>query len=372
VELRRVERFEMPARPALTAPVVEPVWTFAAGSPLWAGPTYAAGTVFAGAEDGSVHAVDARTGKRRWVHRTGGRVRTRPTVSGRDLYVQADDGFLYKLDVARGSLRWRVRIVERPIERLPFDDPKSRYDRFGSDVVVSGGRLLVGTHDGAVLALDPRDGARVWAFHAGDAVLAAPAVANGRVLFGSYDRSVYALDAKSGRELWRRDTRGAVVSTPAVDGGLLVVGTRAYDLLGLDAETGAIAWKRYVWMSWVESNPTLRDGVAYVGSSDAAAVFAVEAATGKRRWTADVRGWSWGQPAVTAARVYAGTSSQVGYLAQHSGAFVALDRETGAVAWRYPAAAPAAGPYGFPGSPALGEGLVFAGGLDGTLVALRE
>jgi len=370
--LRKVERFDAPARAGLTAPVAVPVWTFDAGAALWAGPTFAAGTVYAGAEDGSVLALDARTGARRWVFRADGRIRTRPTVAGGDLYVQADDGVLYKLDAASGKLRWRVKIVERPIERLPFDNPKSRYDRFGSDVVVSEGRLFVGTHDGRLLALDPKNGARVWAFEAGDAVLAAPALAAGRVLFGSYDRFVYALDSKSGRELWRRDTRGAVVSTPGIDGDRVVVGNRAYDLLGLDARTGEVAWKRYIWMSWVESNPTLRGGVAYIGSSDAAAVFAVEVATGKRRWSADVHGWAWGQPAVTETRVYAGTSSQVGYLAQHEGGVVALDRATGAMVWRYPAPAPESGPYGFPGSPAPGTGLVFVGGLDGRLVALRE
>ena len=369
--LRKVERFEAPARPALNAPVARPVWTFEAGSALWAGPTFAAGSVYVGAEDGSVHALDARTGVRRWVFAAGARIRTRPAVVGRDLYVPADDGFLYKLDAASGELRWKAKIVEKPIVRLPFDDPKSRFDRFGSDVVAVDGRLYVGTHDGKLLALDARDGSRVWAFEAGDAVLAAPAIAGGRVLFGSYDRFVYALDAKSGRELWRRDTRGAVVSTPALDGDRLIVGNRAYDLLALDARTGDVAWKRYIWMSWVESNPVIRDGVAYVGSSDAAAVFAVEAATGRRLWTADVQGWSWGQPAITGSRVYAGTSSQVGYLAQHSGGVVALDRGTGAIVWRCPATAPQSGPYGFPGSPAVGEGLVFVGGLDGRLIALR-
>jgi outer membrane protein assembly factor BamB len=163
-----------------------------------------------------------------------------------------------------------------------------------------------------------------------------------------------------------------VVSTPALYGDKAIVGNRCYDLLGLDVATGEIDWKRYVWMSWVESNPVVRDGVAYVGSSDAAAVMAVDAATGRRRWMADVYGWSWGQPAVTRDRVYAGTSSQVDYLADHAGGVVALDRATGAMAWRYPAPKPAAGPYGFPGSPALGDGLVFVGGLDGRLLAFRE
>jgi len=370
--LKKVERFEAPARAAITAPTVEPVWTFEAGSALWAGPTFADGVVYVGGQDSLLHALDAKTGKRRWVFRAGGPIRTRPTVAKRDLYVQADDGMLYRIDVASGRERWKVKIVEQAIVRLPFDDPKSRFDRFGSDVVVAAGRLYVGTHDGKVLALNPEDGARVWEFKAGDAVLAAPAVADGRVVFGSYDHFVYGLDAATGRELWRRDTQGKVVSTPAVHGDLAIVGNRCYDLLGLDVATGEVEWKRYVWMSWIESNPVVRDGVAYVGSSDAAVVLAVDAATGRRRWMTDVYGWSWGQPVVTKDRVYAGTSSQVGYLADHAGGVVALDRATGAMVWRYPAPPPESGPYGFPGSPALGAGLVFVGGLDGRVRAFRE
>jgi outer membrane protein assembly factor BamB len=372
VELRRVERFDMPARPALTAPEARPLWSFDAGAPLWAGPVFEGGTVFVGAEDGAVHALDARTGAPRWSARTGARVRTRPAVHAGVVYVPSDDGKLYALGAADGAVRWSVRIVEKPIVRLPFDRPDSRFDRFGSDVAIAGERLYVGTHDGTVLCLDRATGARRWSFAAGDAVLAAPLVADGRVIFGSMDRHVYALDTATGALQWKRDTQGAVVSTPALAGGRAVVGTRAYDLLGLDPASGAVAWKRYVWMSWIESSATIRDGVAYVGSSDAAALFAFDARSGARRWATDVHGWAWGQPAVGARRVYTGTSSQVGYPSGHAGGLLAIDRATGAVAWRYAVAAPDSGAFGFPGSPALGDGRVYASGLDGRVVAFAE
>jgi outer membrane protein assembly factor BamB len=133
-----------------------------------------------------------------------------------------------------------------------------------------------------------------------------------------------------------------------------------------------VAWKRYVWFSWVESSATVRDGVAYVGSSDAAALLAVDTASGRRLWAADVLGWAWGQPAVTEGRVYAGTSSQAGYLASHRAGVMALDRATGRAVWRYEAPAAQSGTFGFPGSPAVGEGLVLVSGLDGRLLAFRE
>ncbi len=382
--LHKVERFDMPERPAITAPEAVPVWTYEANTPLWAGPTFAGGVVYVGGQDGSIHAIDARTGTRLWAAATGGPmrigtrrwgapapIRVRPVLADGVLYAQVDDGWLYALAVKDGKRRWRVRIVDQPIERLPFDQPASRFDRFGSDVVMNAGRLYVGTHDGKLLALDPVDGHTLWEFKAGDAILAAPAIAGGKVVFGSYDHFVYALDAVTGRQLWKRDTQGAVVSTPAIADDKVVVGNRCYDLLGLDLGTGDVAWKRYIWMSWVESSAALFGGTAYVGSSDAAAVYAFDAASGRRVWATDVFGWSWGQPAVTAERVYAGTSSQVGYLAHHQGAVFALDRATGKAVWRFSASAPDSGAYGFPGSPALGADHVFVSGLDGRVHAFR-
>jgi outer membrane protein assembly factor BamB len=370
--LRRVERFEVPPRAAMEVPQVEPVWTFDARSPLWAGATFAGGVVYAGGQDGRLHALDASTGRPRWSFEAGGPIRTRATVAGAEVLFQADDGYVYAIATATGIERWRVRVVPKPIERLPFDNPKSRYDRFGSDVAVAGGRLHLGTHDGRVLALDPARGERLWEFASGDSVLAAPAVDAGRVFFGSFDGHVYALDAASGSLLWKQDTRGPVVSTPAVAGDRLVVGNRSYDLLGLDASTGAPAWTRYIWFSWVESSAAVRDGVAYVGSSDAAAVYAFDARTGERRWQTDVFGWAWGQPAVTQARVYAGTASQKGYLTGHQALVVAMDRASGRPVWRYVASPASAGPYGFPGSPAVGAGRVFVTGLDGRVYAFEQ
>jgi outer membrane protein assembly factor BamB len=370
--LHRVEKVEFaPRAAAKDLPAPKPVWTFEAGAALWAGPTFADDALYAGDQDGVVHALDARTGKERWSFKTGGAVRTRPTVAADALYVQADDGYLYKIGAADGKERWRVAVVDKPVERLPFDNPKSRFDRFGSDVTVDGGQLYLGTHGGRVLALEPTKGTTVWEFQAGDAVLAAPAVRDGRVYFGSYDKNVYALDAATGKLVWKTDTKGAVVSTPALtkEGDLLVVGNRAYDLLGIDAKTGAVAWKQYIWFSWVESSVSIEDGVAYVGSSDAAAAYAFDARAGRPIWKTDVFGWAWGQLAVDADRVYVGASSQVGYTADHDGGVMALDRKTGRMLWRAPATRPEKGPFGFPGSPALGAGLVFASSLDGKVCA---
>ena len=372
IRLKKTARFDLPSRAPLAVPEARPRWTFDAGSPIWAGPTVAGGLVYAGTQAGWIYALDERGGARRWAYRAGGPVRTRPVMAKGALYAQSDDGFLNALEAKSGKLRWRVRINRRPIERLPFSNPASRFDRFGSDVTVAAGRLYVGMHEGRVLAIDASSGRIVWEFGAGDAVLSAPAVSDGRVLFGSYDHFVYALEAATGRLLWKRDTQGAVVSTPAIAGDIAVIGNRCYDLLGLDVRSGDVVWKRYVWMSWVESSASIVDSVAYVGSSDAVAVYAFNARDGRRLWASDVHGWAWGQPAVSDGRVYMGTSGQVGYPVRHEGAMLALDRASGAALWRYSVAPPDSGAFGFPGSPALGPGGVFAGGLDGHVYAFAR
>lgn len=372
VTLRRADTYAPPPRPPVSAPVVRPAWTYDAGAPVWAGVSAADGQALAGTDNGRLHALDARTGKRRWVFRAGGPIRTRATVVDQTAFFQADDGILYALSASTGKELWRVRVVASPVVRKPFSDPSSRYDRYGSDVTAVGGRLVLGTHDGRVLCLDARSGAGVWEFKSGDAVLAAPAVATGRLFFGSFDGHVYALDAATGRLLWKHDTGKPVVSTPAVEGDRVVVGSRSYDLLALDAATGVVAWQRYIWFSWVESSPVVRDGIAYVGSSDAAAVYAFDVATGRQVWKSDVWGWAWDQPAVTANRVYIGTAGQRGYPAPHRGAVLALDRATGRAAWQFNVEPKDDATFGFTGSPAVAAGLVFAAGLDGRIYAFTE
>ena len=174
-----------------------------------------------------------------------------------------------------------MRVAEKPAVRLPIGDEKSRYDFRGSGVATGGGRLYLGTHDGRVLALAPGGAERIWEFQAGDSVVATPLVISDKVYFGSFDGSVYALDAASGAQLWKHDTGAPVTSSPAFHDGLVVVGSRSYDLLALDGKTGRPAWTRYYWFSWVESPATILDGSVYVGSSDAAKLFAFEAGTGR-------------------------------------------------------------------------------------------
>jgi outer membrane protein assembly factor BamB len=263
------------------------------------------------------------------------------------------------------------------VKRIPLSDEKSRYEIRAPAVEVAARRLYVGTSAGAVLALGADRGERVWEFHAGDAIATTPTVAHGRVYVGSFDHHVYALRESDGGLAWKYDTGDAVTSDVAVLGDDVVVGSRSYDLERLDAKTGTSRWKKYFWFSWVESSPVVFDGTVYVGSSDAAKVLAVEPAAGRSLWEADAFGSAWGRPAVTKTRVFEGVAGVVPYAAPHRGGVLAFERNTGRLAWWYPVARPEPAPkertaYGFPGSVAVGAGMVFAGELGGKLHAFMQ
>jgi outer membrane protein assembly factor BamB len=353
-------------------PAPEVAWSFATGAPLWAGPVVAGPRVYAGDDSGRVHCLNKDSGRLDWSFRTGGAIRGRVLVEGQDLYVASDDGRLYRLDAGSGERRWAVQVESTAVVRQPIGDPESIWDRYGSDPVLGEEHLYLGTHDGRVLALDPETGATKWAYRTGGPILAAVRVDGDRVYAGSYDGRVHALDAASGKALWTFDTRGPVVSTPALAGDRIVVGSRSYDLYALATADGRPLWKRYSWFSWVESSPTVRDGIAYVGSSDASAIHAYDVATGELRWKTDVHGWAWGQPAVDARAVWIGTVGAASTNGRQAGAIVRLDRATGRLEARLPAPAGGDGQFGFAGSPALGaDGTAYFTALDGRVVALK-
>lgn len=368
--LRRTDAVERPEREDLDAPRAAPVWVRELESPVWAGLAFRGGSVFVGSDDGKVRALQAETGEVLWETATGGPVRARPTPAREGLLVHSDDGVLYALDPESGAVRWQSRVEEAPVERVAVGAPESRYDHYGSSAVSEGGTVYVGSHEGALHALDAATGARRWTFEVGDAVTSTPALSGGRVFIGSFDGNVYAVDATTGQELWRYGTGGGVPSSPAVAGEVVIVGSRSYDLVALDAALGRPVWTRYVWYSWIESSATVRDGNVYVGSSDAQALHALDAVTGELGWRFDLGGSGWGQPAVTEEAVYLGAVGVADYLVDHRGALVAVDRTTGQAIWRWDVDRPdGAKVWGVAASPSAGAGRVFAADLAGRVVA---
>lgn len=212
-------------------------------------------------------------------------------------------------------------------------------------------------------------------FHADGPIRSTPVYANGKVIFGSDDGHVYALDAKSGALKWRFAAASGVASSPAVVGGTVYAADWNGQLYALNAATGVQRWRTDLgrdlgsvnYWDFYTSSPTPFGNTLYVGSGDGH-IYAIDRTNGRTLWRADVGARIRGTPAVTDKLVVVGTMG---------GHLIAVDRATGARRWDF--ASDGAG-YTFErakndttslvASPAIAGGVVTIGGRDGQLYAV--
>jgi outer membrane protein assembly factor BamB len=339
---------------------------------VWGGVAYdsSSDTVVVSAETGRTLALNGRSGAVIWSSEANAPVRSTPVIQGPDVYV-VSDAKLLKLDSRSGQVRWTVELGAPLGERLPITDPKSRWDHYGSAASVSGGLVYVTSRDGCLYAFRAADGSSLWKSCTESLLTGTPAVALGRVVFGSFDGQVYAADASNGQALWKYNAVGAIPRDVVTVDQMAIIGSRSYDLLALDLATGRARWRNYFWYSWVDSVPTIRDSMLYIGSSDALKVFGLDVRTGKQRWACRMPGWAWAQPAVSPRTVYAGAVGSARAWAPRAGGFAAIDRSNGRLRWLL-RSSPASGDqllWGFAAAPAAAAGHVFAADLNGLVYA---
>jgi polyvinyl alcohol dehydrogenase (cytochrome) len=260
-----------------------------------------------------------------------------------------------------------------------------------------------------------KDLKQIWFFNAKDTVTATPTVVDGVAYVGDWSGNFYAIDLETGKPRWTYQAHvhgtvyaGQIVSSAAVadvKGVRTVFFGGGKTLYALRAGDGRERWKHEVGRpgddmdpSEIESSPIVADGMVIFGTDvhnsgkgEPSAVIALDAATGKERWTtvtaptegdgatgpgcADV----WGSPSVDAVAqvVFVGTgnctSSPEGY-GRFSEAILALELRTGAVRWTYQPHQPNRDDLDFAGAPNLfdvgGRSLVGLGNKDAAYYAV--
>jgi outer membrane protein assembly factor BamB len=241
------------------------------------------------------------------------------------------------------------------------------------------------SHSGVYSSAAPEHASRiVWRFQTAGRVFSSPVVSGGMLYAGSADGFLYALDAATGQLKWKAKSGGAVHSSPAVDSGMVYFLSQDGNAYALDAATGAERWKfstqgesrqnvagiygfvasREVvpdpWDFYL-SSPAIADGVVYFGSGDHH-VYALDARTGKLRWSFEAATVVHATPAISGGLVYAGDLD---------GHFYALDAATGAKRWQFTAGSDGIHfMQGIPGSAAVSEGVVVFGSRDAFLYGL--
>ena len=207
------------------------------------GLAYDGGTLYVTTDFGQLAALDAATGRVRWLQRLGAAAAGTPTVRDGLVYAVGRDGTGWAIEAGTGRIAWQVAGLP---DTAGFVGP--------AGPAVSERLAVFPFSSGEVLAVFRQGGAPAWrASVTGDRVgsaLAAfgditgdPVFADGdRVYVGNATGRVVALDALTGERIWTARQGAMDPVWPAGDSVFLV--SDASQLVRLDAATGAVVWAR--------------------------------------------------------------------------------------------------------------------------------
>jgi outer membrane protein assembly factor BamB len=379
-------------RPDAIGPGVDAqlAWRYDAGTPtLNASPVVSDGTVYVpgSGDPGYVHAVEADTGERVWRFEPAGYATCAPAVGDDALFFGTWGKRFYSLDPQTGREHWSTEVGHRFGTSSPVVVDGTVYVGTIGDgpLVVSGADDEEEFEACAVLAFDAESGDLEWdyrAFGERENVETSPAVADGRVHVAG-EWGARCLDATSGEEVWSRDLHLHPESSPALEDGLVYYGAPVLSgdsesparVWALDATSGETVWTAGIDDISLRTSPAVADGTVYVAASQTRTctgtgecsgttrgrIYALDAATGDREWTAPIETDTRSAPAVADGVVYAGCNDGVsavttdGDPAWHLG--FESDREDG--------------PY-VDSAPAIANDRLFLGASDGRLRAIES
>lgn len=202
--------------------------------------------------------------------------------------------------------------------------------------------IIIGSEEGAVLALDRQSGCAYWRYQAEDEVRTGITLATvaGRqqVFFGDLNGSAYAIDALTGAQIWKRNMdehpHTMITGTPIVYGEVLYVPLSSFEAAhamnpfyscctfrggvhAVDATSGETLWKTHT----IEELPkkTGRNAVLVTRYAPSGAPV-------------------WSAPTIDEARgvLYVGSGQNYSSPAQGSSdAIMAMDLKTGAIKWKH-------------------------------------
>ncbi len=273
---------------ALNAPLNH-VWKIAGLEAVEGSVAIADSKVYVACGDGTVRRIDLVSGKEEWKSKIGP---AKAPVSARDGVVHVGDieGKFHALDAATGKSRWV----------------------FDCGAEISGGAcyttnsLLFGAHDDTLHCLDLATGKERWNFKTEGPYYGSVAVAAGKTFAAGCDSRLHVIDVTTGKETASLDLGSQTGATVAVAGDTLYLGT-------MGSEFHAIAWKepKIAWTYRSANRPkeffssaAIGKELAVVGSRDNR-VHAIDRATGAARWTYLTDGRVDASPVIAGTTVFA-------------------------------------------------------------------
>ncbi len=184
-------------------------WKFAADGPIKSAPLVMDDVLYFGSDDKRVYAFNLASDSLLWQFPTGGKVQTTPVIWGDRVYIASRDKYLYALRRSNGTLIWNYFLEDADV----FSSPAIE----GDTILTAAGSCL--------FAVDLKHGHKRWAFTAGDLITGTPAIQSRMAFIGTNEGVVYGIDTTRGRPVWRfpqQGGRGAILSSPVLAGEVLL------------------------------------------------------------------------------------------------------------------------------------------------------
>lgn len=289
-----------------------------------------------------------------------------PVVSNNVIYTMDSVGRVAAFKLENGKQIWRVSVLpkkdsgEAPVGGIAFDQ----------------NRLFATNGRRDVMALDAKNGGRIWNFELPAPARAAPTIADGRVYVVTLDNQLIVLKQDNGQELWRHSgiSEAASVlggSAPAVDGDLVVATYSSGEIFALRPENGLPVWSDSLSgrkggsmseLSDIRGNPVI-DQDLVVASSFGKRLAAFDRRSGDRSW----------QQAIGSSQTPLVVGNWIFIISQDA-ELTALDREKGEVRFltqldRWEDVEDKKGTLSWAG-PVLAGGQIWCYGSNGKLVAI--
>lgn len=207
---------------------------------LSAGPAVADGVVAVGSSEGHVVLLASDSGKIIWNVSVSGEVSAPPAIGDGYVAVRTGDGKLYLLDASDGSTVWSHQSKQPDLSLRGAAQP-----------IIANGMVYAGFDNGRVMAFDLSSGKRSW-----DYVAATPsgrseldqltdvdgkfALGDGNLYLAAYHGQIAAVDATVGQEIWKGELSS--YKGVSIDYGSVYSTDDVSDVWAYDKDSGNVRW----------------------------------------------------------------------------------------------------------------------------------
>ena len=344
-QLTGVADSELPENPQL-------LWTFQAGDMIESTAAVVDGTVYVGALDGVLYAIDAQSGEKRWTYQANGHIKASPAIHTGIIYFGDGEGVFHAVDINTQRMKWQFRTEGEIISSANF----------------AGDGVLFGSYDGFLYCLNREKGELAWKFETEGYVHGTPGVwtqpasesSNARnfAIVTGCDSYLRVLNIDDGTQTQQVNLGAYVGASPAISQNRIYCGTYGTEILGINLDTGEIAWRyrhpkrRFPFFA----SAALTEDIVIIGGRDKM-VHALSPETGESLWTYTAKSRIESSTVIVGTRAFFGTTH---------GMLIALDVSTGESVWEFATGS------SIVASPSVANGRIYIGTEDGILYCFGE